>query len=782
MIGQAINRGWSLFTVLILASATARAQPEAELSSAPRGLQPGHSVHGEVFNKGPRQRAFLIGATGKVSFLVSTSNQEAQNFFTQGVGQLHGFWYFEAERSFRQVAALDPDCAMAYWGMAMANIDNTTRAKEFIKEAAQRKETASKREQMWIEGLEKYLADEPKDQKKRRREYLRSLENIIHEYPDDLEAKAFLCVRLWQFKKDLPLPSYVAVNALLTQIFDSEPMHPAHHYRIHLWDRERPDVALAAAARCGQAAPRIAHMWHMPGHIFSRLKRYSDAAWQQEASARVDHAQMMRDRILPDQIHNYAHNNEWLIRNLSHIGRVHDAVDLAKNMIELPRHPKYNTLQKSGRSASYGRKRLYDVLERYELWKEMEACLHGGYLEPIENWQAQLKRTRAIGMAAWGTNNRNELVSQITLLKENITEEKAKRVNSRREARKKAREQNKTEAEIYKAGDDARRPHSNRISDQRNTLKELRGYRDLMTERGAVAFKRFEEVNGLSKAHLARLAALAGNLDRAEEIALEVVNQDDKSVTPLANYADILYQAGKTKEAEKSFEKLRALSAHLDLDVPVMKRLEPLAMKLGYSEADWRIATIESEDTGERPSLDSLGPFHWTPTSAPSWELPRADGKLISLKDYRGKPVVVIFYLGHGCLHCVQQLKTFSPKASKFTEEGISIIAIGTDDRNALANSLNAFKDDGESPPFPLLSDTSLEVFKSYRAYDDFEDQPLHGTFLIDGAGLVRWQDISYEPFNNPDFILNEAKRLTRQISKHGVVLKSPSTKGDLGS
>jgi len=143
---------------------------------------------------------------------------------------------------------------------------------------------------------------------------------------------------------------------------------------------------------------------------------------------------------------------------------------------------------------------------------------------------------------------------------------------------------------------------------------------------------------------------------------------------------------------------------------------------------------------------------------------------------------VVIFYLGHGCLHCVQQLKTFSPKASKFTEEGISIIAIGTDDRNALANSLNAFKDDGESPPFPLLSDTSLEVFKSYRAYDDFEDQPLHGTFLIDGAGLVRWQDISYEPFNNPDFILNEAKRLTRQISKHGVVLKSPSTKGDLGS
>ena len=67
-------------------------------------------------------------------------------------------------------------------------------------------------------------------------------------------------------------------------------------------------------------------MWHMPGHIYSKLKRYADAAWQQEASARVDHAHMIRARLMPDQIHNFAHNNEWLIRNLIFIGRVHDAL------------------------------------------------------------------------------------------------------------------------------------------------------------------------------------------------------------------------------------------------------------------------------------------------------------------------------------------------------------------------------------------------------------------------------------------------------------------------
>src|ERR1022692_262925 len=95
----------------------------------------GHSYQGDVFNDGPRQKAYLMGKTGNVRFPITTKSPEAQKFFEQGVGQLHGFWYFEAERSFRQVALLDPDCAMAYWGMAMANHENEKRAAGFIKKA-----------------------------------------------------------------------------------------------------------------------------------------------------------------------------------------------------------------------------------------------------------------------------------------------------------------------------------------------------------------------------------------------------------------------------------------------------------------------------------------------------------------------------------------------------------------------------------------------------------------------------------------------------------------------
>ncbi|HRQ90586.1 MAG TPA: hypothetical protein PLA50_17460, partial [Bacteroidia bacterium] len=75
-------------------------------------VRAGHSYHGEVFNEGPRQAAVLIPGTGEVHLAVTTASEEARQFFNQGLGQLHGYWFFEAERSFRQAAALDPDCAM----------------------------------------------------------------------------------------------------------------------------------------------------------------------------------------------------------------------------------------------------------------------------------------------------------------------------------------------------------------------------------------------------------------------------------------------------------------------------------------------------------------------------------------------------------------------------------------------------------------------------------------------------------------------------------------------
>src|SRR5579872_1130613 len=92
---------------------------------------PGHSHIGPVYDRSPRKHAYLMGGTGNVRFPVSSKNPLVQKFIEQGVGQLHGFWYVEAERSFREAARLDPNCGIAYWGMSLANETlNPGRAKD----------------------------------------------------------------------------------------------------------------------------------------------------------------------------------------------------------------------------------------------------------------------------------------------------------------------------------------------------------------------------------------------------------------------------------------------------------------------------------------------------------------------------------------------------------------------------------------------------------------------------------------------------------------------------
>jgi len=720
---------------------------------------PGHSLHGEAFDEGPRQQARLLGGTGRVHFEVSTDVPGAQALFDQGVGQLHGFWYFEAERSFRQVAALDPQCAMAYWGLAMANINNDKRAKKFIEKAVQFKPTVSPREALWIDGLSAFYNGAEKDEKNRRRELIRNLERLVDEYPDELEAKAFLALQIWHNSSHgLQINSHQAVNSILSEVFAKEPLHPAHHYRIHLWDREKAERALKSAALCGEAAPQIAHMWHMPGHIYSNLKRYSDAAWQQEAATRVDHAHMMHDHVLPDQIHNYAHNTEWLIRDLVHVGRAHDAVTLSRNLIEQPRHPTYNTLHRSN-AAQYGRVRLFEVLQKFELWDELIAACDGFYLEQTDIPAEQVKRLRALGVAYLGKGDALAGKTQIAALTAMLDTIKVAQQTAGEAAEKKAREEKKPDDQITKAKDDAIRGAAGESKRIETALADLNGRLALLGGAFDVAKTSLEKAGDLPKEYQAQAAAAAGDFARAEQLAREAVDGSKNEVLALANYADILMRAGKPTEAKTEFEKLRPLTSQADLDMPMFRRLAPIARELGLPD-DWRPAVSVAADFGERPPLDSLGPLCWQPQLAESWTLPAADGQPISLSDFRGKPVIVVFYLGFGCVHCVEQLKAIQPMTAEFGQAGISFVAISTETTEMLKAALENRGANEPALGLQIAVDPELGVFKQYRAFDDFENTPLHATFLIDGAGQIRWQDIGPEPFMDMKFLLGESKRL----------------------
>jgi peroxiredoxin len=778
----------SLIAVARVSAADADAETAKETAATQQAdeVLAGHSYHGEAFNEGPRQAAELMEGMGDVRFPTSTEAPRAQKFFEQGVAALHGFWYLEAERSFRQAAALDPEFAMAYWGMALANENNEKRARGFIAEAVERRESASRREQLLIDAAANFIGEENEEERaeksrdrdaerkareKRYRDYFADLEKVLDEFPDDVETKALLALEMWKAnRRGVRITSYYAIDALLGQVFEANPMHPAHHYRIHLWDTRRPENALKSAGLCGPSLPAVAHMWHMPGHIYSRLHRYADAAWQQEASARVDHSHMIRTRLLPDQIHNFAHNNEWLTRNLIFLGRVDDALLQSRNLVAMPRHPKYNSIDSRG-SFRYGRIRLLQTLSEFELWEQLIREADGPYLTPTRDpeWQDERLAWLAVahrlgGEAAEARRIDRRLRGRLVELQQRELELEAIEDGDSGAASSAAEtEDASANGEEPPEQDEPQQDAETQLKEVRQRIRSLQ--RCIALEQAAAAVakqdarryeERIDEAPRIDKTLRASWLAQAGNRKAAVEQLRKIVDDSPGQVRPVAVLVHTLWEDGQQDAAVKEFAALRKLAASADLETPLLARLAPVAERAGVS-GDWRIAYEPPEDLGPRPQLDELGPFRWSPYEAPDWRAIDASGQEMTAADYEGKPRIVIFYLGFGCLHCVEQLTAFKPYTEKFAEAGIDIVGISTED---LANLRKGQERFDQTIPFPLYADGEQQAFKAYRCWDDFESQPLHGTFLIDAQGRVRWQDIGYEPFTDAEFLLRESRRL----------------------
>jgi peroxiredoxin len=793
---------------------------------------PGHSFHDEAFNEGPRQAAYLMPGMGNVHWKISTPSPMAQRFFDQGIVQLHGFWYFEAERSFRQAAAIDPDCPMHYWGMARANVENPERSAGFSEQATRRIEQAKPLERRLIEAWNRRVKDWPtpkletekktdtdqsastkpkkppvtdeiRDKRKQRlKDYAKDLEEICQDFPNEVEVKAMLVLQYWQNQgQGIDIQSHLGLDSLLSDIFRANPKHPAHHFRIHLWDYRKEDLALSAAAACGPSAPGIAHMWHMPGHTYSRLHRYDDAAWQQEASARVDHAHMIRDRVMPDQIHNYAHNNEWLIRNWLSLGRVSAAIDLAKNMIELPRHPEYNALQGNG-SAALGRTRLVQSLRSYRRWEDWLQLADSSYLAPrndptgpdeVHLWKAiasiELKRLdeatplyeamresyRTLEREIQAAGSIDKKITPPPALSDPsdvppnllgpdgdppFTEKINKEFNED-SVKDKSDEDKKLAREQH-----ARRYRAHRLLQY---LAAIESHMAAARGEYRLAVRRSHDARGLVEDwQRIEWCSLAGEHKLAIQRA-DKWREAQGEILPLAmaiwlydraiDNAPTSQSTDAWREAlQKACEAYVKLLAKADRSEPLLERAKAIGVKR-FPEMAWEAKAEIGPDLGARPPLDSLGPVRWTPAAAPMWSVTSSKGEHRSSEALAGKPYVIVLYLGLGCLHCAEQLEKFSPQKQRFAESGIEVLGISTESPESLVEAMKNYSGTME---IPLAPNAELDLFKAFRCFDDFEGQPLHGTILVDGQGRIRWQDIGHEPFMDIDFLHEEAKRLLK--------------------
>jgi tetratricopeptide (TPR) repeat protein len=251
----------------------------------------------------------LVTGLGDLHHPVSTKNQQAQQFFDQGLRYIYAFNHDEAARSFEHAAELDPKLAMAYWGVAEAvgpnyndpaDPERYKHAHEAVQSALDLSEAASKSDQAYIQALVKRFPVDPKsDLKKAAEDYRDAMREVVSEFPDDLDAATLFAEAgmnlhpwgLWHVDGSPELGTEEIV-ASLESVMKRDPNHlGAVHYYIHAVEASStPERALAGANRLAELAPAAGHIVHMPAHVYIRTGDYEAAVKTNEVAANVDRA------------------------------------------------------------------------------------------------------------------------------------------------------------------------------------------------------------------------------------------------------------------------------------------------------------------------------------------------------------------------------------------------------------------------------------------------------------------------------------------------------------
>jgi tetratricopeptide (TPR) repeat protein len=271
---------------------------------------------------------------GEAHITITTNSPEAQQWFDQGLELLHCFWDYEALRAFEQAARLDQTCAMCHWGIARA-LDfrggEDTQVKEEFAAAKKLATKASDEEQRYIRAF----ADANCFQKE--------MEALIDRYPDDVEAKLMLALRINSgYGPDGdPRSGAVYAHTLLLEILSQHPDNAAaNHYWIHAMESsDHPERALQSAEKLGMLAPDSGHMVHMPGHIFYRMGNYERARRVFLSSLQVDQTYMAQQHVSPRDDWNYAHNLSYLVADCAEEGRYKEAHEHAFALAGLANDP-----------------------------------------------------------------------------------------------------------------------------------------------------------------------------------------------------------------------------------------------------------------------------------------------------------------------------------------------------------------------------------------------------------------------------------------------------------
>ena len=334
--------------------------------------------------------AMILDRLGEHRRAINTDSEEARMWFDQGLALMHGYNFDGAIASFRQATVHDPECAMAWWGIAYSagpnqnNPDIVPPRDQWSYAAAQRalelKDSERGANQALIEAIgHRYNYPMPEDLAEQNLDYLEAIQEAHEKYPMDPDlaawtAEAMLVTQPWAYwtLDGEPLNRTPEFRAILEDVMRRHPNHPAaNHLYIHVMESSPwPEIAEPAADRLIDLIPAAGHLVHMPSHIWMQTGRYDDAADCNRRAAALDDAWFETDPNAGEYRFYMAHNRHFLAFAATMQGRKREAVAAIRAITEEvpPQLMEGMAFISDGVSSA-----KWHVLTRFGMWEEILA-------------------------------------------------------------------------------------------------------------------------------------------------------------------------------------------------------------------------------------------------------------------------------------------------------------------------------------------------------------------------------------------------------------------------
>jgi peroxiredoxin/tetratricopeptide (TPR) repeat protein len=521
---------------------------------------------------------------------------------------------------------------------------------------------------------------------------------------------------------------------MIREILAKQPDHPgAHHYRIHNWDYNEPEAALVSARRYGDIAPAIGHALHMPGHIFSIVGMWNEAAISMDAATRREKEYMQQRMTFPFNNWNYGHNRNYLSYIQEQMGMEKAAIFGARQLIDAPIDPISNA-DGPNTSHSYGIASLARVLLKFERWDDLLKENNIPWRDIVFD---KINRTYFEARAYLGNGDLDKAEKSIvahSALKDDVEKNKAWPVG-----------------QVYEIQEpDLKGRLALARGDTLTGLKYLSdaAEKEFDFQRQYADPPIYPEslYNSLGEAYLQTKSPLLA--EQAFEKALDLTKNDLWALSGMVRAATAL---GETAKAQDAMGRLLYVTADADKGLAIVQR----ASATGVA-ATPRDSSPGAQRNYLRTSLEKFGPNKWEPYAAPALDVKDSTGKHVTLDEYKGKNVILVFYLGAECPHCALQLHAIGEKKADWDRLNTVVLAVSSATPESNSAGLKAFGD----LPIRLLSDDHFANAHRFHSYDDFEEIELHSTILIDKQGRVYWARNGGDPFSDVGFLVKQIERM----------------------